>query len=93
MWLSGKEKKYVWFRLPDLPYILPLILNFILQILKLEENSRINLFCSAILFQLENYREKKNTYQNDYPKQIYISISMHSESLVLEVKGLKQDYI
>ena len=37
----------------------PPTLNFFLQILKLEKNSRTKKFCSAILFQLQNL-EKKN---------------------------------
>ena len=37
----------------------PPVLNFFLQILKLEENSRTKLFCSAILFQIQNL-EKRN---------------------------------
>ena len=35
-----------------------LIYVFILQILKLEENGRTKLFCSAILFQLQNLEKK-----------------------------------
>ena len=40
------------------PKLLPPTLNFFLQILNLEENSRTKLFCSAILFQLQNLEKK-----------------------------------
>ena len=74
---------------PAYPIFLPPTLNIFLRILKLEENSRTKLFCSAILFQLQNL--EKNTYQNDHLKQN--SKLLCIQSLVLEVKGLKRGYI
>ena len=67
---------------PTFPKVIPPTINFFLQTLKLEENSRTKSFCSAILFQLQNL--EKNTYQNDHLKWKCI------QSLVLEVEGLKQ---
>ena len=43
---------------PTYPKFLPPTLNFFLQILKLKENSRTKLFCSAILFHLQNLEKK-----------------------------------
>ena len=63
----------------------PPTLNFFLQILKLEENSRTKyFFCSVILFQLQNLEKK---YISKWPSEMEILISMHS------VFGLKQGYI
>ena len=71
------------------PKFLPPILNIFHQILKWEENSRTNNF--VLLFS-SNFRIwRKNTYQNDHLK--LKSKFLCIQSLVLEVKGLKQGYV
>ena len=71
------------------PKFLPPTLNFFLQILKLEEIVEQNNF--VLLFS-SNFRIwRKNTYQNNNLK--WKSKCLCIQSLVLEVKGLKQGYI
>ena len=65
------------------------LIFFFLQIRKLDENSRTKYF--VLLFS-SNFRIwRKNTYQNDHLK--WKSKFFCIQSLVLEVKRLKQGYI
>ena len=54
------------------PKFLPPTLNFFLQILKLEENSRTK-FCSTILFQLQNLEKK---YISKWPSLNFYAFSL-----------------
>ena len=70
----------------------PPTLNFFLQILKLEGWKRKAEQNNFILLFSYNFRIcRKNTYQNDHLK--WKSKCLYIQSLVLEVRGLKQGYI
>ena len=86
---QSQEKNMCGSGYPIYPKFLSPTLNFFLQILKLKRIAEQNHF---VLLLFSNFRIwRKNTYQSDHLKGN--SKSLCIQSLILEIKGLKQGYV